>query len=140
MKTVFHCISCIFVTAIGFQEDLIKAMMMVEDSYFHLAEASKRNVLVICDRGTMDASAFVKPEEWQLIMNRNQWNPVELRDKRYSQIIHMVRGATYISVRTVLSVLTEPGGRSNNWSLLCFYLFRVYLTSFQILFSTLFNK
>lgn len=40
-----------------FQEELVKAMMQIERTYFRLAETLNRDVLIICDRGAMDASA-----------------------------------------------------------------------------------
>merc|ERR1739838_524756 len=58
-------------SAVDFQENLLKTMMQIENTYFKLAEASLKNCLVICDRGTMDASAFISPECWEAIMHKN---------------------------------------------------------------------
>ena len=44
-------------TAIQFQENLLKTMIQMENTFFTLAERCNRDCLVICDRGTMDASA-----------------------------------------------------------------------------------
>ncbi|XP_014674201.1 PREDICTED: uncharacterized protein LOC106814397 [Priapulus caudatus] len=79
--------------AINFQEDIGRMMLMVEDSYTRLAEGGRRNAIIICDRGVMDGSAFLRPDQWQAIMARNGWNPIMLRDQRYNQIIHMVSAA-----------------------------------------------
>ncbi len=38
-------------------------MIQIEDSFFDLAKGSHRNCLVICDRGAMDASAFISREQ-----------------------------------------------------------------------------
>jgi len=76
-----------------FQENLLKTMIQIENTFFTLAERSNRDCLVICDRGTMDASAFISKEDWEQLMRTNGWNPVELRDTRYNQIIHMVSAA-----------------------------------------------
>merc|ERR1712210_8589 len=62
-------------------------------SFFALAEASERNCLVICDRGTMDASAFVSKQEWDEILQRNMCDEVDIRDNRYHQVVHMVTSA-----------------------------------------------
>lgn len=46
--------------AYQFQKDLLLVMMRIEDTFFNLAESEAkkgRKVLVICDRGAMDASA-----------------------------------------------------------------------------------
>ena len=46
----------------AFQENLLKTMMQLEDTYFRLAETWPEDCLVICDRGIMDASVFVPPQ------------------------------------------------------------------------------
>ena len=70
-----------------FQENLLLSMMRVEDTFFDLAEACQdRNVLVICDRGTMDASAFINRDQWDNIISRLGLDEVEIRDNRYNQV------------------------------------------------------
>ena len=69
-----------------FQENLLKTIIQIENTYFDLAEESKRNCLVICDRGTMDASAYISPEKWKKILARNCLDEVEIRDNRYDQV------------------------------------------------------
>lgn len=78
---------------IEFQENLLRTMIQIENSFFALAEASDRNCLVICDRGTMDASAFVSREQWEDILTSNQCDEVDIRDNRYHQVVHMVTSA-----------------------------------------------
>jgi hypothetical protein len=79
--------------AVRFQENLLKTMIQIENTFFELGRSCKRNCLIICDRGAMDASAFITKEKWEDIMKTNHWNNVELRDNRYNQIIHMVSAA-----------------------------------------------
>lgn len=43
--------------ALTFQENLLKTMIQMENTFFALAESMHRDCIVICDRGTMDASA-----------------------------------------------------------------------------------
>lgn len=43
--------------AYKFQENLIRTMVQIENTYFELGNSSNRNCLIICDRGVMDASA-----------------------------------------------------------------------------------
>lgn len=76
-----------------FQENLLKTMIQMENTFFALGERFNRDCIIICDRGTMDASAFITKGEWESLMKNNGWNPVELRDTRYNQIIHMVSAA-----------------------------------------------
>jgi len=69
-------------------------MIQIENSFFALAEASERNCLVICDRGTMDASCFVTKKEWDEMLVRSHVDEVDIRDNRYNQVVHMVTAAT----------------------------------------------
>lgn len=79
--------------AVRFQENLLKTMIQIENSFFDLAKASERNCLIICDRGAMDASAFISREQWDKILANNSFDEVELRDNRYHQVIHLVSAA-----------------------------------------------
>ncbi|KZC09726.1 hypothetical protein WN55_00861, partial [Dufourea novaeangliae] len=79
--------------AFKFQENLLRTMIQIENTFFQLGESCSRNCLIICDRGAMDASAFISKDKWELMMASNGWNNVELRDNRYNQIIHMVSAA-----------------------------------------------
>ncbi|KAM7343955.1 TRPL translocation defect 14 isoform 2-T2 [Cochliomyia hominivorax] len=79
--------------AYKFQENLIRTMIQIENTYFELGESSTRNCLIICDRGVMDASAYISKEKWEKMMAANNWNPIEMRDNRYNQILHLVSAA-----------------------------------------------
>ncbi|KAG8187724.1 hypothetical protein JTE90_000187 [Oedothorax gibbosus] len=76
-----------------FQENLLKTMMAMEETYFALASTCNRNCLVICDRGTMDASAFIPKDTWEKMLSVNGWNAVQLRDNRYNQVVHLITAA-----------------------------------------------
>ncbi|XP_055328009.1 TRPL translocation defect protein 14-like isoform X2 [Paramacrobiotus metropolitanus] len=76
-----------------FQENLLKTMMQIEQTYMALAETCAKNCLIICDRGTMDASAYLEPAAWEKIMKQNNLNAVDIRDNRYNQVIHLVTAA-----------------------------------------------
>ncbi|XP_026758186.1 TRPL translocation defect protein 14 isoform X2 [Galleria mellonella] len=76
-----------------FQENLLKTMIQIENTFFELGRTCQRNCLIICDRGAMDASAFISKEKWEAMMAANNWNSVELRDNRYNHIVHMVSAA-----------------------------------------------
>jgi hypothetical protein len=68
-------------------------MLQIENTFFDLAEADNgdRNVLVICDRGAMDASAFISKEQWDSILKRCNLDEVEIRDNRYNQVYYTTR-------------------------------------------------
>jgi len=77
----------------NFQVNLLKTMIQIENTYFELAKSCKRNCLIICDRGVMDASAYIDTDKWERMKNANGWNEIEMRDNRYNQIVHMVSAA-----------------------------------------------
>lgn len=43
--------------AYHFQENLLRTMIQIENTYFELGKSCSKNCLIICDRGVMDASA-----------------------------------------------------------------------------------
>ncbi|RKP20776.1 hypothetical protein ROZALSC1DRAFT_27769 [Rozella allomycis CSF55] len=81
---------------INFQMSLLKVMITIEDSIMELAssQASRgQNVVVICDRGTMDPSAYVERMDWIHILQQMNMAEAKLRDERYDFVIHMVSAA-----------------------------------------------
>lgn len=76
-----------------FQQNLLKTMFQIEDTYFELAATQNRNCLVICDRGTMDCSAYLPKADWDFILEQNSLNEVDIRDNRYDQVVHLVSAA-----------------------------------------------
>lgn len=76
-----------------FQENLIKVMIAMERTFFTLASTCQQNCIVICDRGIMDATAYMSRESWEKVLKANGWNTVELRDNRYNQVLHLVTSA-----------------------------------------------
>lgn len=39
---------------------------------------------MICDRGAMDASAYLPREDWEEILDKNSLNEVDIRDNRFT--------------------------------------------------------
>ncbi|RWS26070.1 uncharacterized protein B4U80_07936 [Leptotrombidium deliense] len=76
-----------------FQENLMKTMVSIESTFFSLANSCKKNCLIVCDRGIMDAAAYMSKESYKKVLKANNWNTVELRDNRYNQIVHLVTAA-----------------------------------------------
>ena len=65
----------------------------MEDFFIAIAKQNKKPALIICDRGIMDNVAYMSEdikEEFYTTMN---WKPIEMRDKRYDAVIHMVTAA-----------------------------------------------
>uniref|UniRef100_A0AC35UD82 AAA_28 domain-containing protein n=1 Tax=Rhabditophanes sp. KR3021 TaxID=114890 RepID=A0AC35UD82_9BILA len=77
-----------------FQKDLLQTLLSIEQVYFNQALLEQnKNVLVICDRGAMDPSAYMTKEDWLEVVNSIDLNEFELRDNRYDQIVHLVTAA-----------------------------------------------
>lgn len=76
-----------------FQENLIRAMLALEDTYFSMAQKSGQNCLVICDRGTMDASAFISRQQWEELLEKLDLDEGHICEGRYDHVIHMVSAA-----------------------------------------------
>ena len=70
----------------------MKTMLCLEDTYFSMAEkiTSGQNALVICDRGTLDASAFISAEEWSALLDKLNLEESHICENRYDQVVHMV--------------------------------------------------
>ena len=83
--------------AFQFQRDLLLTMLQMEQTYFNLArtevEQRGRNALVICDRGAMDASAYIPRDEWLRLLQEVGKTEVQLRDERYDYVVHLVSAA-----------------------------------------------
>eukprot|EP00033_Pygsuia_biforma_P000323 GCRY01000394.1.p1 GENE.GCRY01000394.1~~GCRY01000394.1.p1 ORF type:complete len:408 (-),score=41.38 GCRY01000394.1:317-1540(-) len=76
-----------------FQENMIKIMMALEDGYYSMAKDSGQKSILFCDRGTLDCFAYMDKEVWQAILDENGWSIVQLRDKRYDCVVHLITAA-----------------------------------------------
>ena len=68
-------------------------MIALEDTYFSLAEKCSQNVLIIADRGVMDAAAFVEREAWERILAKLNLEDIEVSDNRYNHVVHLQSAA-----------------------------------------------
>lgn len=64
--------------------------MSLEDVFLKIAVESKQRCVIICDRGVMDGSAYTIENVWQALLDETGWNTIQLRDRRYEAVIHMV--------------------------------------------------
>ncbi|MEL6181525.1 MAG: ATP-binding protein, partial [Myxococcota bacterium] len=56
-----------------FQSSLIRLQMALEDCFTELARGCGQPAVVLCDRGTMDTSAYLSAELWQTLLSENGW-------------------------------------------------------------------
>jgi Signal recognition particle GTPase len=78
---------------IKFHKTLANYIMNQEDRFIEFANLSDTPTVIICDRGVLDIQAYMEPEGWQALLDESGWNAVQLRDKRYDGIIHLVTAA-----------------------------------------------
>lgn len=93
------------------QSQLIQLQKTLEDAFLVLAQQGPKPAVILCDRGVMDAKAYVEPEIWEAILSKNKWSEVYLRDQRYEGIVHMVtaaKGAEFAYDNSTNKVRHEP--------------------------------
>lgn len=73
---------------------ILELQLALEDSIMRLAQtvAPDQPCLIICDRGTMDISAYISPEMWQELNQRTGTTTDGLM-ARYDAILHLVTAA-----------------------------------------------
>ena len=82
-----------FAEAVKFQINVMKMQMALEDIFLEIAMAQDQPTIIICDRGVMDGSAYTEEKIWQAILDETGWSTIQLRDRRYEAVIHMVTAA-----------------------------------------------
>lgn len=73
---------------------ILELQLKLEDAIQRMAETllDEQPCLIICDRGTMDISAYISPEMWQELVSRVGYTTVQLRE-RYDAVLHLVTAA-----------------------------------------------
>ncbi|KAJ3322500.1 hypothetical protein HDV06_003044 [Boothiomyces sp. JEL0866] len=82
--------------AYSFQKSILAVMIQIENTYRELAKLNgKRGIktVIICDRGAMDPSAYMKREDWLRMLDELHLDEVALRDHRYDCVVHLVTAA-----------------------------------------------
>ena len=71
---------------------ILEMQLALEDSFMRLAETCTKPAFVVCDRGTLDIAAYMKPGMWKELTERVNFTPTELRH-RYDAVLHLVSAA-----------------------------------------------
>ena len=82
-----------FSEAVKFHINLMRMQMALEDVFIEVALNADVPTIILCDRGVMDASAYIDENIWQAILDETGWSTIQLRDRRYDAVIHMVTAA-----------------------------------------------
>lgn len=70
----------------------LEIQLQLEDKFMKMAQQVEDPVVLVCDRGTMDISAYLEPEMWEEIMTLTHTSTQQLVD-RYDAVLHMVSAA-----------------------------------------------
>ena len=71
---------------------ILRTQLALEDSFMRLAETCTKPTFVVCDRGTLDISAYIAPEMWEELCGLCGTSTNEMR-KRYDAVLHLVSAA-----------------------------------------------
>lgn len=71
----------------------LETQLELEDKFMDMAQTINGPAVIVCDRGAMDISAYMKPEVWDEICKKVGTSTVELRDHRYDAVLHLVSAA-----------------------------------------------
>eukprot|EP00929_Paragymnodinium_shiwhaense_P112621 TRINITY_DN80885_c0_g1_i1.p1 TRINITY_DN80885_c0_g1~~TRINITY_DN80885_c0_g1_i1.p1 ORF type:complete len:436 (-),score=88.96 TRINITY_DN80885_c0_g1_i1:62-1369(-) len=74
---------------------ILKTQMQLEDSFEYIARncSTSKDAVLLCDRGTMDVLGYLTFEEFEGILEDNKWTVAQIRDQRYSAVVHLVTAA-----------------------------------------------
>lgn len=71
----------------------LQTQLHLEDCFYKMAQTLTQPVLIVCDRGVMDISAYLTPDQWQKIISEVGYTQTQLRDERYDAVLHLVSAA-----------------------------------------------
>ncbi len=70
----------------------LEVQIALEDKFQRMAQECEEPCIIVCDRGTMDISAYMTPEMWEDITRSVETSSAELRE-RYDAVLHLVSAA-----------------------------------------------
>ena len=70
----------------------LEMQIALEEKFTRIAETIEEPTIIVCDRGTMDISAYMKPAMWQDITSALSTDSERLR-ARYDAVLHLVSAA-----------------------------------------------
>lgn len=71
---------------------ILQTQLALEDSFMRMAETCNKPTFIVCDRGTMDISAYIAPDMWEDLCRRCNTDTALLRS-RYDAVLHLVSAA-----------------------------------------------
>ncbi|MCH5307959.1 MAG: AAA family ATPase [Prevotella sp.] len=74
------------------EKAILETQLALEDAFMRLAETCTKPTFVVCDRGTLDISAYIAPEMWDDITGKCGTSSNQLKE-RYDAVLHLVSAA-----------------------------------------------
>ena len=74
------------------EKDTLKTQLALEDYFYDMAQTIDEPVLIVCDRGALDISAYLNQEMWSKITALCEVDNEQLL-KRYDAVLHLVSAA-----------------------------------------------
>ena len=71
---------------------ILRTQLALENSFMRLAETCTKPTFIVCDRGTMDISAYIDKKMWEELCQKCGTDSNELR-QRYDAVLHLVSAA-----------------------------------------------
>lgn len=82
-----------FTQVVRYQRLLMKLQMNMEQIFIDVAQMQQAKTILLMNRGVMDVQAFVNEDVWQAIIDETGWSTIQLRDKRYEAVVHLMTAA-----------------------------------------------
>ncbi len=77
----------------SFQRGIVRVQLTVEEAFDAFARTVGKPAVLLCDRGVMDGAAYLPPAEWQRLLQEEGLDETQLRQCRYSAVVHLVTAA-----------------------------------------------
>lgn len=80
---------------LDFEEQILKEQLSREERYLEMARKlkTKRPVIVVSDRGTMDGAAYLERGDFETIVHRLGYIIPQINSERYDGVFHLVTAA-----------------------------------------------
>jgi len=75
------------------QHTVMDVQQAFEDGIYRVLKARGKPGVMLCDRGLMDGSVYIKDEVFQRMLTQRETDIVSVRDSRYDAIFHLVTAA-----------------------------------------------
>lgn len=76
-----------------FTGGIMQMQLQLEDYFSSIAGIQSKDVIILCDRGVMDNTAYCSNETEAKVYEKYGWNKTDIRDNRYDMVIHLVTAA-----------------------------------------------